>query len=36
LPGDAAGQRRVIESALGLVATPSLAPPVLVDFEADR
>jgi hypothetical protein len=36
LPGDAAGQRRVIESALGLVGTPSLVPPVLVDFEADR
>jgi len=35
-PGDAAGQRRVIESALRLVETPSLIPPVLVDFDAAR
>jgi hypothetical protein len=34
VPGDAAGQRRVIESALRLLEDPSLAPPVLVDFEA--
>jgi len=33
-PGDAAGQRRVIESALRLLETPSLVPPVLVDFES--
>ena len=33
LPGDAALQRRVIESALRLLEAPSLAPPVLVDFE---
>ena len=35
LPCVAAGQRRVIESALGLLATPSLVPPVLVDYEAN-
>jgi len=35
-PGDAAFQRRVIESALRLLESPSLPPPVLVDFEADR
>lgn len=35
-PGDAAGQRRVIESALRLLETPSLEPPVLVDFEPIR
>ena len=33
LPGDAALQRRVIDSALRLLEAPSLAPPVLVDFE---
>jgi len=32
-PGDAAGQRRVIESALSLLADPSLVPPVLHDFD---
>jgi len=32
-PGDAAGQRRVIESALSLLEDPSLVPPVLRDFE---
>jgi hypothetical protein len=35
LPGDAAGQRRVIETALRLLESPSSVPPVLVDFEAD-
>ena len=35
-PGDAAGQRRVIESALGLLSIPSLVPPVLHDFDGDR
>lgn len=35
-PGDTAGQRRVIETALRLVETPSLIPPVLVDFDAAR
>lgn len=34
LPGDVLGQRRVIESALRVLEAPSLAPPVLVDFEA--
>lgn len=33
LPGDAALQRRVIESALSLLEAPSSVPPVLVDFE---
>ena len=33
LPGNAALQRRVIDSALRLLEAPSLAPPVLVDFE---
>lgn len=33
LPGDAALQRRVIESALSLLKAPSPVPPVLVDFE---
>ena len=33
LPGDAALQRRVIESALRLFQASSLVPPVLVDFE---
>jgi hypothetical protein len=32
-PGDAAGQRQVIETALRLIETPSLAPPALVEFE---
>ncbi len=36
LPGDPAGQRRVIECALRLLVDPSLAPPLLVDFDADR
>ena len=35
-PGDAAGQRLVIERALQLLATPSLVPPVLRDFKEDR
>ncbi len=34
VPGDAVGQRRVIESALRLLEDPSLAPPVLVEFDA--
>lgn len=34
VPGDAAGQRRVIKSALRLLEDSSLAPPVLVEFEA--
>jgi hypothetical protein len=34
LPGDEAGQRRVIEAALRLLEDASLVPPVLVDFEA--
>jgi len=33
-PDDAAGQRRVIVSALSLLEDPSLAPPVLRDFDA--
>ena len=32
-PGDPAGQRHVIESALGLLEDPWLAPPVLRDLE---
>ena len=36
LPGDPGGQRRVIESALHLLESPSLVPPVLVDFEVER
>jgi hypothetical protein len=36
LPGDAAGQRRVIECALRLLERPSLDRGVLVDFEAER
>jgi hypothetical protein len=35
LPGDAAGQRRVMECALRLLEDPALVPPVLVEFEAD-
>lgn len=34
LPGDAAGQRRVIECALRLLEDPARVAPVLVDFEA--
>lgn len=34
VPGDAVGQRRVIESALRLLEDPSLAPPVLVELDA--
>ena len=34
-PGDPSGQRRVIESALGLLENPSLSPPALVDYEAE-
>ena len=34
VPGDPAGQRRVIESALRLLEDPSLAPPVLVELDA--
>jgi hypothetical protein len=32
-PGDAAGQRRVIEGALRLLEDPSLVPPVLCEFD---
>ena len=35
LPGDPTGQRRVMESALGLLADPSLEPGAIVDFPAD-
>ncbi len=34
VPGDAVGQRRVIESALRLLEDPSLVPPVLVELDA--
>jgi hypothetical protein len=34
-PGDAPGQRRVLEAALRILEAPSLVPPVLVDFDAD-
>jgi len=35
LPGDAPGQRRVIETALRLLEDPSLGRGVLVDFDAE-
>ncbi len=35
LPGDPTGQRRVMESALGLLADPSLERGAIVDFPAD-
>jgi len=33
-PGDAAGQRAVIETALAMLGDPSLTPPALRDFAA--
>ena len=35
-PGAAASQRRVMETALRLLETPFLVPPVLVDFDPQR
>jgi hypothetical protein len=34
LPGDSAGQRRVIEAALRLLSDPSLVRGALIDFDA--